>query len=622
MVSSAPTAAQSQATAAWLSELRRWLHLGRDGVIIVVRDAQQARLRELVMTLDELESEYAFTDDPAQLLALARGSLVLLVLRPEHLDQLNLNRPVFAERALRVVVWAAGDLATQLKFLAPDLHDWVSHFVPCPVGVPEFALRGLERGLRWWPGVAWTGPYLELALEQVLGVGEWLELDPASDYSSLVTALQAEPLRCVIWRGIETVTSLWRVRWAIAEARHGGPHVLDNPGIGAPGWAPVRSDQLDMAEASALAGSLRDAALAECEPGAFAPLVPDAATIERVGLLQGTGPELRALHESAEVAAWRSELLRRMWRTPNPEDRPWSRHEQAIFSTLARRRKSWPKHSRMSWVGFVCEHGLWMGATDKQKSNMLWWVSGMGQQDIVARWTARWEVAFEPVAQTTTRFEWGENSSAPQILLRGPIDADSLEEGIHVMFRSGTNRGWDVPSVGRFAAVQLVLMGEHGSGELTNTLDQVIRSAADQLGPKDPQFLLIARIAGLAAGVYANPDLARSYLEDPGAVAASGRYPSLTGADLELSVVLAMLGRFDAALLVSERARATDPDDEAIVRLHQLTRAGLGQPAIGDAARWDPDAGEGLLGALDREGRQLLRSRLLRLANLVEDAAG
>ncbi|PRP96019.1 hypothetical protein [Enhygromyxa salina] len=624
MVSPPPTAAQSQAAEAWLNELRRWLHLGRAGVIILVRDAQRARLRELAVLLDELEPGFVFTDDPALMLNQAPGSLVLFVLRREHLDSLNLNRPVFAQRSLRVVMWAEGELANQFKRYAPDLHDWASHFVRCPVGVPEFAVRGIEQGLRWWPGVAWTGAGLELALGQIPSAGEWLELDPTQGYSSLVEALQAEPRRGVIWRGVATATSLWRVRWAIAEARHAGKHVLDNPRIGAPGWFPVCSDQLELDEAVAQAGSLWDAAIAEFEPGAFARVKSDPETIERVGLLRAIGPELRTLHDSAVVDAWRRDLVRRMRSDPDPAERPWSRHEQAIFAALERTRKTWAERGRAAWAGFECEHWLRVGADAAQKTALLGWASRMGQHDIVERWKARWDLDFSPGSQSWANHEWGENSAAARALLRGPIDAPTIDEGVDALFAVGTNSGWEVPMTRRFVAMQLVVMGDHASPGLRELMDEVMRSAADQLGIHDPQFLVIARLLGLAAGAYVTPNLALIYLDDPARVAKTRRYPLLVGADLEVSVVLTMLGRFEGARAQFEDARAaavddSDPDIEAFERFHQLTRAALGQPALDENLAWRPGAGEGLFDAIDEHGRRLLRARLMQLGNLVED---
>ncbi|KIG18970.1 hypothetical protein DB30_06581 [Enhygromyxa salina] len=592
-------------------------------MIILVRDAQRARLRELAMLLDELEPGFVFTDDPTLMLDQAPGSLVLFVMRREHLDSLNLNRPVFAQRSLRVVLWAEGELANQFKFHAPDLHDWASHFVRCPEGVPEFAVRGLEQGLRWWPGVAWTGAGLALALKLTPSAGAWLELDPTQDYSSLVEALQAEPRRGVIWRGVATATSLWRLRWAIAEARHTGKHVLDNPRIGAPGWFPVCSDQLELDEAAALAGGLWDAALAEFEPGAFARVESDPETIERVGLLRGTGPELRTLHDATVVDAWRRDLVRRMRNDPDPAERPWSRHEQAIFAALERTRKSWAQRGRAAWAGFECEHWLRIGADADQKAALLEWASTMGQHDIVERWKARWDVDFERRPQIRAKIEWGENSDATPTLLRGPIDAPTIDKGVHALFVVGTNSGWEVPMARRFVAVQVVVMGDHASPGLRELMDQVMRSAADQLGIHDPQFLVIARLLGLGAGAYVTPSLALSYLDDPARLAMGGRYPLLAGADLEVSIVLTMLGRFEGALEMFDRARATefgDPDLEAFERFHQLTRAALGGASLGEDADWRPGSKEGLVDAIDRVGRRLLRSRLMQLGNLIEDA--
>ncbi|MCA9702022.1 MAG: hypothetical protein KC431_31155, partial [Myxococcales bacterium] len=82
----------------------------------------------------------------------------------------------------------------------------VSHFIKCPPGVPEFAVEGLRIGSRWWPGVAWRGPGLELALGE-LGIGVET-LDPDAAYAGLLEALSADRGKPVRWIGPDSLRKL------------------------------------------------------------------------------------------------------------------------------------------------------------------------------------------------------------------------------------------------------------------------------------------------------------------------------------------------------------------------------------------------------------------------------
>jgi hypothetical protein len=270
------------------AELRRWLTLGRKGVIIMIRDAQRARLRELVLMLDELEPGFCFHDDARVIADVTPGSLVLLALRREDLDWLNLNRPLFAQRSLRMVLWAEGELAVEMKFHAPDLHDWVSHFVTCPFGVPEFAVEALAQSIGRWPGVAWTGSGLELARARVPGLEHCIELEPSQHYPRIIEALNSPP-NCIVWKNVTKYTQLWRIRLASAETGFTGTNILDNPTTATPEWCQVNAVQLCLLDAARMmpgADRYRAVALADLNPAIIAPrrvdVSSDYANINRV----------------------------------------------------------------------------------------------------------------------------------------------------------------------------------------------------------------------------------------------------------------------------------------------------------------------------------------------------
>jgi len=89
------------------------------------------------------------------------------VLRPEDAAWLNVARPLFAERALRVVLWSKAKTTASLARHAPDFFDWIARRVECPATQPHHAISGLRAALRaraW--AVDWQGAALDEAFAQ------------------------------------------------------------------------------------------------------------------------------------------------------------------------------------------------------------------------------------------------------------------------------------------------------------------------------------------------------------------------------------------------------------------------------------------------------------------------
>lgn len=176
MVLPPPTAPESQAAEAeWLSELRQWLHLGRKGVLIMIRQAPPARIREFALALESIDPDFAFERDATKLLDVPHNGLVALAVAARDLDWLNRNRPIFHDRALRAILWADAEVSDRIKFESPDLHDWVSHFITPPPGVPSFAVERLRAALEKHDVMVWTGPLLRDTLAAA-GVS-WVDVD-------------------------------------------------------------------------------------------------------------------------------------------------------------------------------------------------------------------------------------------------------------------------------------------------------------------------------------------------------------------------------------------------------------------------------------------------------------
>ncbi len=248
MVLSASAAAEGQAgQAAWLERLRGILELGRNGVLILVPDAKLAQLRLLMRSLWAVDEHARVVLAAEQLAECADNELIVLALRRDDASWLNRNRPLFVQRRLRVVLWGDEAVVGEMRGLAPDFFDWISHVVLCPFGVPEFTRRGLELGSRWYPGIVWRGG-LELgAVLEQLGV-DHVDEPGEVEYPAWVEFLAQCDADFVRVGEVSSIQSLRRIRWAMAETRFSGRIVLDAPDLDTPGWFPVDARQRGLVE--------------------------------------------------------------------------------------------------------------------------------------------------------------------------------------------------------------------------------------------------------------------------------------------------------------------------------------------------------------------------------------
>lgn len=124
--------------------------------------ARPERLGELVRTLLPLAPELEVHTEAQQLAEVRPGSTLVLAPRAEDADWLNINRPLFASRALRVVLFCTREVTVALSRGAVDFLDWVSLRLECPAGPVPFAVAGLRCALAARvPGIVWTGGDLE-----------------------------------------------------------------------------------------------------------------------------------------------------------------------------------------------------------------------------------------------------------------------------------------------------------------------------------------------------------------------------------------------------------------------------------------------------------------------------
>ena len=191
----------------WLGKLARWLELGREKVAILVEEASPGGLRPLVSMLLEREPPvvcFHVTD----LLDVPAGSLVVLTLHEAELNWINLNRPIIANKRLRLVLWLDFPLH-RLKAKAPDFFDWISHIVRCPRLPPQLTVRKLRDARAALQPVAWRGKDLDEALDRI---GEGLiRIEARGTFAQLVAAVEKVGDRVPVWTDVNDTWHLLRV---------------------------------------------------------------------------------------------------------------------------------------------------------------------------------------------------------------------------------------------------------------------------------------------------------------------------------------------------------------------------------------------------------------------------
>ncbi|OJH34127.1 tetratricopeptide repeat protein [Cystobacter ferrugineus] len=269
----APRAAEER----WLDALKFALRLSRSGLLLLVDHARQEALGELVEALVPEHPELDVHTDVRRMLEVPHGSTVVLVPRVEDADWLNINRPLFAQRELKVVLFCDTETTIALAQRAVDFFDWISHRVECPNRPPRFAVAGIRTVLAARaPGIIWTGGDLRAAFATARPHGKLHEVSAALPYSKMADEIREHRHAWIAWTNVDSHFRLRRVRWAHAEAGHRTRAILVEPAAPSPGWWPVHGRMMNIREARERLESAgvsfpgRVAALHDCEPEALA----------------------------------------------------------------------------------------------------------------------------------------------------------------------------------------------------------------------------------------------------------------------------------------------------------------------------------------------------------------
>lgn len=199
---------------------------------MLLREAVTTQLGSVVRALSPVPP-WSRDGDPlrvclsaAELDSVPDGCRVLLRLREQDIDGLNLARPMFAEKRLRAVLWVDEATLEPLVRRGVDLVDWVSRSdeVP-PRGWPEFTVDGVSAALEHGVPFVW-GDERE-RLDALLGEQGWsegvVELRAQMSFRQMLRQLEQPGLPVV--EGIERAVDPWRVRMALARVGREGAWV-------------------------------------------------------------------------------------------------------------------------------------------------------------------------------------------------------------------------------------------------------------------------------------------------------------------------------------------------------------------------------------------------------------
>jgi tetratricopeptide (TPR) repeat protein len=305
MVPTAPPshAGEAQVDYHWLSKLARWLELGREKVAILIEGASAGGLRALVSHLLGHPSPPVICFHAPQLLDVPEGSLVVLMLHEAELNWLNLNRPLIANKRLRLLLWLEFPLY-RLRSKAPDFFDWISHVVRCPERPPRFAERRVLAAKAAGCPVAWRGHALDAVMDRA-GVA-LARIEAGGEFARTVATLEAMGDEVPFWTGARDVWHLLRIELAM---QHTGRRwwVVEQPGFDDPRLASVSDRTLPWEAATERLGHTEATAERSALACVAALLEGEPESVERAAraLAQGQALDdlLLALGHAADPAA-------------------------------------------------------------------------------------------------------------------------------------------------------------------------------------------------------------------------------------------------------------------------------------------------------------------------------
>ncbi len=529
------------------------------------------------------------------------GGYALLVLRPSELTAANFARPIFRERDLRAVLFAADESVAAAQQHAPDLMDWISDVVEAPQRVPDFVVASLFQAAAHFPGVCWRGGVTEAhdALAAAFPEAPRTNAPSPRDFTELVDALNA--LRGWQIVAVEDEADALRLRLALDESRRRG-RVLAI-GTHVPGWPTIDARVADWSELDQarppIAGDL--AADLDCEPAA----------LERRNA--SPPPTLDAIAGLSDMPTLRATLT--------APERPVLMRTQALrardalsvgeagcidhVAAWADRTRSTPALERLPPRLAAAAMGTYLrrGLRPPQLASYavsLWWI------DLAKRWSPAW-----PPPTTASRAVPDDDSAANVdgvgLDLRGVLrgvrglartgalgDVLALLRSLEGAYRRiSPPDTLDLVRLLRARAELLVALGR--DGEALDLLDACEDRLAQRIGPDEGLTGLVRGDRGTLAARVRRPDAEetlRSALARQAADFGSD-HPHHAATESQLATLLSDLGRDDEA--DHHHRSAVAAFERSVGPRHRFFANALGQRAASRLRAGHLDEAEALL---------------------------
>jgi len=194
----------------------------------LVDAARPERLRNILIALLPNHPEIDVYTDVGDIYRVPEGSVMILLPKAEDADFLNVNRPVFEARRLKVILWCEEATTQVLRRNAFDFYDWISHFHVCPFGAALHGVYGIREALcKRAPVIWWQGGDLEACFRVALPRRKLLHIDAAQPFAKIVHTLESNTGSWIVFEGVshehpETIDL------ALRQARRRG-RVICNP---------------------------------------------------------------------------------------------------------------------------------------------------------------------------------------------------------------------------------------------------------------------------------------------------------------------------------------------------------------------------------------------------------
>lgn len=263
----------------------------------------------------EVDPKVVVSADVRDMAAVPEGSLLVLLPKPGDAEWLNLQRPLIAQRSLKVVLFCDNETTVELSERAPDFFDWISQHQEAPPGLPMHAVLGLRAAFEAEEPIVWLGSSRERLMDVVSAAFPGVEvrwIRPTRPYSEVIQEIRFATKKKA-WVGCcpQTVSHLRRFRWAVAEAGRSSGVIVMTDSLACPGYWPVHDRLMPLDEAYR---ALRGAGAAR--PGFLASITglePEAVEITQELLRRGQQEEhlIDLLRTAADPGAALAEEMHR-----------------------------------------------------------------------------------------------------------------------------------------------------------------------------------------------------------------------------------------------------------------------------------------------------------------------